>query len=57
MGSAPKTARIAGILYLISAAAAGVPLIYVPGKLIIADDATATASKVLAFEVPFRIAW
>lgn len=55
MGSAPKTARIAGILYLLSAAAAGVPLIYVPGKLIIADDATATASKVLTFEIPFRI--
>jgi hypothetical protein len=43
------------MLYLISAAAAGVPLIYVPGKLIIADNATATADKVLTFEVPFRI--
>ena len=49
-----KTARLAGVLYLFSAIAVGVPLIYVPTVLVIPGNPTATANKVLAHEVLFR---
>jgi len=55
MNSPRTTARIAGALYLLSAVAAGVPLLYVPGALIVPGDAAATASKILASEMPFRV--
>ena len=48
-----KAARIAGVFYLTSAAAAGFPLLYVPG-LIVPGDPTATAAKVLSAENVFR---
>ena len=54
MNSNQKTARIAGALYLLSATAAGVPLIYVPTKLIVPDNAAATANNILASERIFR---
>lgn len=54
MNSAQKTARIAGTLYLLSAAAAGVPLIYIPSALIVDGNATATAHNILASEMIFR---
>jgi hypothetical protein len=50
-----KTARIAGALYLLSAAAAGIPLLYVPGAFIVADDASATTRAILASETTFRL--
>jgi hypothetical protein len=49
-----KTARIAGALYLLSAAAAGLPLIYVSSKLLVPDDAAKTAANILASEAAFR---
>jgi Domain of unknown function (DUF4386) len=54
VNSIQKNARIAGALYLLSAAAAGVPLIYVPTKLIVPDSAAATAKNILASERIFR---
>ena len=55
MNSPRSTARIAGALYLLSAVAAGVPLIYVPSALIVPGDAAATANKILASEMVFRV--
>lgn len=54
MNSTQKTARIAGGLYLLSAATAGVPLIYVPSTLIVSGNAAETANKILASEMSFR---
>jgi Domain of unknown function (DUF4386) len=48
------TARIAGALYLLSAVAAGLPLIYVSGTLIAPDDAAKTAGNILASAAFFR---
>ena len=42
------------MVYLFSAAAAGVPLIYIPSALIIHDDAAATADRILASETLYR---
>lgn len=52
--STQKTARIAGALYLLSAIAAGFPLVYVPNKLIVDGNAAATAHNILASEMLFR---
>jgi len=49
-----KTARVAGALYLLSAVAAGLPLIYVSNTLIAPDDAAKTAGNILASEASFR---
>ena len=49
-----RTARIAGALYLLSAVAAGMPLIYLSSKLIAPDDAAKTAGNILASEASFR---
>lgn len=49
-----KTARIAGALYLLSAVTAGLPLIYVSGKLIVPHDAAKTVGNILASEASFR---
>jgi hypothetical protein len=54
MNPTRKTARIAGTLYLLSAATAGVPLLYVPSALIVSDNAAATANNILASEIVFR---
>jgi len=54
VNSTQKTARIAGGLYLLSAATTGVPLIYVPSALIVAGNATETANRILASETSFR---
>jgi len=54
MNSVQKKARIAGALYLLSAAAAGVPLMYVPSALLVDGNATATAHNILASEMIFR---
>ena len=50
-----KAARIAGAVYLSMVVTAPFSLIYVPGKLIVRGDATATANNVLAHETLFRL--
>jgi tetratricopeptide (TPR) repeat protein len=49
-----RTARLAGITYLISSVIAPFSLIYVPNKTIVAGNAAATAEKMLANEMLFR---
>ena len=50
-----KQARIAGAIYLSMVLTAPFSLIYVPSKLIVRGDATATAEKILAHETMFRL--
>jgi len=47
-------ARIAGVLFLISAVAGGFGEFFVPFQLIVANDATATANNIMASELLFR---
>lgn len=49
-----KAARIAGAWYLLIAATAPFSLIYVPRRLIVPGDATATANNILGSEMLFR---
>lgn len=49
-----KTARFAGLLYLLVVLIGPFVLIYVPGKLFVPGDATATADNILAHESLFR---
>jgi Domain of unknown function (DUF4386) len=50
-----KAARVAGAVYLSMVLTAPFSLIYVPGKLIVRGNATATASNILAHETLFRL--
>ena len=50
-----KAARIAGAVYLSMALTAPFSLIYVPSKLIVSGNATATADNILAHETMFRL--
>src|SRR5438105_6759361 len=50
MDSIKKTARLAGLLYLLSSLPAPFGLIYVPNKLIVPGDAAATAGRIRSFE-------
>ena len=54
MDSTKKTARIAGVLYLILAITGAYGIIFIPSKIIIPGDAAATADKLLANEFLFR---
>ena len=54
MESIQKTARICGALYLCSAVAAGLPLIYVSNYLIVPGKPSETAKNILASEMLFR---
>lgn len=54
MNSPQKTARIAGVLYLIITVAAIIAHIVLPGELIIAGDAAATVQNITASESLFR---
>lgn len=56
MHSTAKAARIAGAVYLSMVFTAPFSLIYVPNKLIVRGDATATATNILAHETLFRVA-
>lgn len=56
MNSSKNTARLAGLLWLLTAATAGFSLVYVRTKLIVFGDAAATASNIIAFESLFRAA-
>jgi hypothetical protein len=51
-----KAARIAGAVYSSMVFTAPFSLIYVPNKLIVRGDATATAANVMAHETLFRLA-
>ena len=51
-----KAARIAGWIYLSMVVSGPFSLMYVPGKLIVKGNATATAGNVLAHETMFRLA-
>lgn len=51
-----KAARVAGAIYLSMIFTAPFSLIYVPNTLIVRGDAAATASKILAHEMMFRLA-
>ena len=48
-----KAARVAGAVYLSMVFTAPFSLIYVPNKLIVRGDATATAANILAHETIF----
>ena len=50
-----KAARIAGALYLSMVLVAPFAMLYVPGKLIVRDNAAATAENILAHETMFRL--
>jgi len=50
-----KAARIAGVTYLVIVLTGLFSLMYVPGKVIVRSDATATAGNVLAHEMLFRL--
>lgn len=55
MNSTKKQARYAGLLYLLIGITAPIGLVYVPGKLIVAGDATATADRIRASASLLRI--
>jgi hypothetical protein len=50
-----KAARIAGAIYLSLILVAPFAMLYVPGKLIVRGNATATADNILAHETMFRL--
>jgi len=55
MNSTKKTARLAGLLYLVNAVTGFFGIIYVPGRLIVSGNATATAHNILGSERLFRL--
>jgi len=55
MKSVQRTARIAGILYLIITIAAIFAHIYLPSNIIVQGDATATANNIVTSETLFRV--
>jgi hypothetical protein len=55
MDSTKRQAQYAGLLYFISALIAPIGLMYVPGKLFVAGDATATANNIRASEWLLRL--
>lgn len=55
MDSTKKTARIAGLLYLVNGVTGFFGIIYVPGKLIVSGNTGATANNILASERLFRL--
>jgi uncharacterized protein DUF4386 len=55
MNRTKRQARLAGLLYLLASIPAPFGLIYVPNKLIVLNDATATANHVRASESLLRL--
>jgi Domain of unknown function (DUF4386) len=55
MNETKKAARIAGLVYLAMIIVAPFSMLYVPGKLIVRDNAAATAENILAHETLFRL--
>jgi hypothetical protein len=54
MTSLNRNARIAGLLYL-TLLTAPLRLLYIPGKLFVAENASATANNIAAHETLFRL--
>jgi Domain of unknown function (DUF4386) len=54
MSPGKNQGRLVGLLYLLVSIAGFFALIYVPGKLIVLGDATATAGNIVASETLFR---
>ncbi len=54
MNSRQKSARIAGLLYLLLAVTGVFSLMYVPSTLFVFGDATATADNIMSSELLFR---
>ena len=55
MTSTSKNARVAGFLYLLLAITGPFRLIYIPSRLFVSGDATATADNIAAHESLFRL--
>src|SRR5437870_8665050 len=55
MTSTYNPGRVAGFLYLLLVVLAPIRLIYIPSKLFVHGDATATANNILAHETLFRL--
>ena len=55
MKSIQKTARFAGILYLVITIAAIIAHVYVPSNIIVPGDAAATANNIMESETLFRV--
>ena len=56
LSSLKKTARLAGLLYLIWVIAGVYGVMYVPSKTFVGGDSVATSNKILANEFLFRTA-
>jgi len=56
MNSSKNTARLAGLLWFLSAVTGGFSLFYVRSKVIVAGDAAATVGNIVASEFLFRAA-
>ena len=54
MNSTKKNAKVAGWLYLLLAITGFYSIMYVPGKLVVFGDATATANNIASSELFFR---
>jgi hypothetical protein len=55
MNSTKKTARLAGVLYLVNGVTGFFGIIYVPSRLIVSGNAATTANNILASESLFRV--
>lgn len=55
MNSIQKTAKVAGVLYLLIAVLAGFVHFYVPGRLFVSGDAGTTASNIMVSQGLFRM--
>ena len=56
MNSSKNTARLAGLLWLLSTAAGGFGLIYIRSNVLVPGDAAATAGNIIAAESLYRAA-
>lgn len=56
MSPTNKTARLVGLLWLLTAATAGFSLVYVRPRVLVAGDAAATVNNIMALESLFRAA-
>ena len=49
-----KSARVAGLLYILSSLFGIIRLVYIPNRLFVSEDATATANNILGHQLLFR---
>jgi len=55
MNSTKKAARVAGALYVLNGVTGFFSIMYVPSRLIVSGDATATGNNILTSEMLFRV--